>query len=164
VAQDDSTLAGIVLLAGPGKNGRAILTDQFRRPIETARDLSDSARRLQLRQVAQRVEQIVQSTAWTRWFADYDPLPTARRVRVPVLILQGALDRQVSAGQADTLAAAFRAGGNRDVTLKTYPDLNHLFLQTDGDGSPTEYPALKDAMLPAGLQTDIAAWLKAHLR
>lgn len=164
VAKDDATLAGIVLLAGPGKAGRAILTDQFRRPIETARDLSDSARRLQLRQVPQRVEQIVQSSAWTRWFADYNPLPTAPAVRVPVLILQGALDRQVSAGQADTLAAAFRAGGNRDVTVKTYPDLNHLFLHTDGDGSPAEYPALKDAMLPAGMLNDIATWLQAHLR
>jgi alpha-beta hydrolase superfamily lysophospholipase len=164
VARDDPSLAGIVLLAGPGKNGRAILTDQFRRPIETAPDLSDSARRAQLAQVPQRVDQMTQTNAWTRWFADYDPLPTARRVRVPVLILQGALDRQVSAGQADTLGAAFRAGGNRDVTVKVYSGLNHLFLRTDGDGSPTEYPSLKDPVLPLALQNDIATWLKARLR
>jgi alpha-beta hydrolase superfamily lysophospholipase len=81
-----------------------------------------------------------------------------------VLILEGALDRQVSAGQADTLAAAFRVGGNRDVTLKVYPGLNHLFLHTDGDGSPSEYPTLKDTTMPAAVQGDIAAWLKAHLR
>jgi alpha-beta hydrolase superfamily lysophospholipase len=164
VAKDDARLAGIVLLAGPGKGGRAILIDQFRRPIETAPDLPDSTRRAQLALVAQRVDQVVQSTPWTRWFAAYDPLPTARAVRVPVLILQGALDRQVSAGQADTLAAAFRAGGNRDITVKVYPGLNHLFLHTDGDGSPIEYATLKDTVMPPAVQGDIAAWLKAHLR
>jgi uncharacterized protein len=164
VARADATLAAIVLLAGPGKVGRAILVDQFRRPIETAPDLPDSARRAQLALVSQRVDQVVQSSPWTRWFAAYDPLPTARAVRVPVLILQGALDRQVSAGQADTLAAAFRAGGNTDVTVKVYPGLNHLFLHTDGDGSPTEYPTLKDTTLPAAVQDDIATWLRAHLR
>lgn len=164
VAQDDATLAGIVLLAGPGKGGRAILADQFRRPIETAPDLSDSARRAQLALVPQRVDEMVQSTPWTRWFATYDPLPTARAVRVPVLILQGALDRQVSAGQADTLATAFRAGGNRDVTVNVYPGLNHLFLHTDGDGSPTEYMTLKDASLPAAVLDDIATWLTGHMR
>lgn len=164
VAKEDSTLGGIVLLAGPGKIGRAILVDQFRRPIETAPDLTDSSRRAQLALVSQRVDQVVQSSPWTRWFAVYDPLPTARAVRVPVLILQGALDRQVSAGQADTLAAAFRGGGDRDVTVKVYPGLNHLFLHTDGDGSPSEYATLKDTTIPILVQDDIAAWLSAHLR
>ena len=164
VAKNDSKLAGIVLLAGPGKTGRAILTDQFRRPIETAPDLSDSARRAQLALVPGRVDQAVQSNPWMRWFAPYDPLPTARAVRVPVLILQGALDRQVSAGQADTLAAAFRAGGDRDVTVTVYPGLNHLFLHTDGDGSPIEYPTLKDTTIPVQVQDDIASWLMARLR
>jgi hypothetical protein len=164
VAARDSALAGIVLLAAPAKPGRAILDDQFRRPIETAPGLSDSARQAQLAQVSQRVSDWANLNPWTRWFADYDPLTTARRVTVPVLILQGALDRQVSAGQADTLAATLRAAGNRDVTAKVYPGLNHLFLRTDGDGSPVEYPGLKDVKLPAPVLDDIAAWLAVRLR
>jgi alpha-beta hydrolase superfamily lysophospholipase len=163
VASADSTLAGIVLLAGPAKPGRAILIDQLRRPIETAPGLSDSARAAQLAGVPQAVERIAGSSAWMRWFADYDPLVTARRVTVPVLILQGALDRQVSAGQADTLAAALRAAGNRDVTEKVYPGLNHLFLHSAGDGSPSEYPTLKDTKLPAQVLDDLAAWLRMKL-
>ncbi len=163
VAADDPGLAGIVLLAGPAKTGRAILLDQFRRPIETAPGLSDSSRAAQLAGVPQAVEQWTRTNAWTKWFADYDPLATVRRVRVPVLILQGALDRQVSVGQADTLAAALRVAGNRDVTEKVYLGLNHLFLHTDGDGSPSEYPTLKDTKLPALVLDDIAAWLRMKL-
>ena len=163
VAAQDAAIAGIVLLAGPSKTGRAILLDQLRRPIETAPGLSDSARAAQLARVPQALDRLLQSSAWMRWFADYDPLATARRVRAPALILQGALDRQVSAGQADTLAATLRAAGNRDVTEKVYPGLNHLFLHTDGDGSPSEYPTLKDAKLPAQVLDDLAAWLRTRL-
>lgn len=164
VAMNDSKLAGIVLMAGPGKSGRAILLDQFRRPIENTPGLSDSARAAQLAKVPQTVEQFSQANAWTRWFADYDPVPTLRRVRVPVLVLQGALDRQVSAGQADTVAATLRSAGNRDVTEKVYPGLNHLFLHTDGDGSPTEYPGLKDTKVPGYVLDDVASWLITRLR
>jgi fermentation-respiration switch protein FrsA (DUF1100 family) len=96
------------------------------------------------------------------WFIDYDPLPTARKVKVPVLILQGALDRQISAGQADTLAAAIRAAGNRDVTEKVFPGLNHLFLHTTGDGSPIEYPGLTDTQVGPEVLDEIATWVKAH--
>jgi alpha-beta hydrolase superfamily lysophospholipase len=163
-AVQDPTLAGIVLLAGPGKTGRAILTDQLTRPIETAPGLSDSMRAAELAKVPTRIDQLAQASAWMKWFLDYDPLATARRVKVPVLVLQGALDRQVSAGQADTLAAAFRAGGDRDVTERVYPGLNHLFLHTTGDGSPTEYPGLKDTAIPAEVLDEIAGWLTAHLR
>jgi alpha-beta hydrolase superfamily lysophospholipase len=162
VAASDSRLAGIVLLAGPAKTGRAILTYQFSRPIETAPGLADSVRRAQLAQVPERVQQFAQANAWTKWFIDYDPLATARKVKVPVLILQGALDRQISAGQADTLARTMREAGNRDVTEKVYPGLNHLFLHTSGDGSPIEYPGLKDTAVPAAVLDEIAAWVQAH--
>ena len=163
VAAQDPRLGGIVLLAGPSKPGRAILVDQLRRPIETAPGLSDSARAAQLARVPEVVDGMVKGNAWLRWFADYDPLSTARRVRVPVLILQGALDRQVTAGQADTLADALRSAGNRDVTEKVYPGLNHLFLHTEGDGSPSEYPTLKDTRLPAEVLDDVAGWLRVKL-
>lgn len=164
VAMNDPKLAGIVLLAGPGKSGRAILTDQLRRPIEHAPGMSDSARAAQLAKVPQMVEQFSQANAWTRWLANYDPLPTLRRVRVPVLVLQGALDRQVSAGQADTVAATLRTAGNRDVIAKVYPGLNHLFLPTDGDGAPIEYPGLTNTKLPVVVLDDLAAWLTVRLR
>lgn len=164
VAADDPRIAAVVVMAGPAKNGRAIITDQFRWPIEHAPGLPDAERARLLAKVAPDVDSWVGLNSWTRWFADYDPLPTARRLRQPVLILQGALDRQVSAGQADTLAAAIKAAGNRDVTLRVYPRLNHLFLPTDGDGSPADYPGLKDRALPAAVLDTITQWLTARLR
>jgi uncharacterized protein len=164
VAAADPAIAALVVMAGPGKSGAAIVRDQFTRPIETAPGLSAEDRQRQLAAVEQRLAEWVNSSPWSRFFATYDPLATARRLRQPVLILQGALDRQVSAGQADTLAAAVRAGGNRDVTVRVYPRLNHLFLVTDGDGSPQEYGTLRDTALPAEVLDQLASWLRSRLR
>ncbi len=160
----DPRIAGVVMMAGPGKPGRAILRDQFTRPILTAPGLDDSTRQRLLADVPRQLDEFAAANPWTRWFDTWDPLATARRVRVPVLILQGALDRQVSAGQADTLAAAMRAAGNRRVTVKVYPGLNHLFLPTDGDGSPSEYPGLRQQALPDEVLDDIAGWLERVVR
>jgi dienelactone hydrolase len=164
VAAGDARVAAVVILAGPGKDGRAIVRDQLRRPIEQAVGLPADERARQLADLDKRVSEWVGMNPWTRWFADYDPLPVARRLRQPVLILHGALDRQVSVGQADTLAAAIRGAGNRDVTLTIYPRLNHLFLPTDGDGSPADYPGLPQRTLPAELLDTLTAWLVTRLK
>jgi len=163
IASRDPRLAAVVVMAGPGKDGLAILRDQVAWPYLSAPAL-DSAERVRLIADAQR--QIAADTAvgpWMRFFRAYDPLPTARRVRQPVLILQGAVDRQVSAGQADTLAAAMRAGGNRDVTVRVFPHLNHLFLVSPTDGSPSEYASLADANVGADVLDTMATWLEARL-
>src|SRR5690606_26636017 len=43
--------------------------------------------------IEQQVRQVV--TPWFRYFIDYDPRPTLRRVKVPVLAVNGSLDLQV---------------------------------------------------------------------
>jgi len=164
VAAKDPRVAAIVMMAGTAKPGVQVLLDQSLGPIERDTDLSPE-RRTELEAQARRavVADTASGSPWLRWFRSYDPLPTARRVRQPVLILQGAVDRQVSAGQADTLATAMRAAGNRDVTERVFPHLNHLFLFSPTDGSFSEYPALKDTSIPNSVLDTMADWLAARL-
>jgi dipeptidyl aminopeptidase/acylaminoacyl peptidase len=98
-----------------------------------------------------------------KFFMAHDPLATARQVRTPVLILNGGTDRQVTPEQVPVLAAAFRAGGNRDVTTHVFPDLNHLFVY-DPDGKPEGYSKLpRSAVEPQviGMSVD---WLVKRLK
>jgi hypothetical protein len=158
------SVAALVLMAGTAKNGVEVLKDQVAWPIESTPGLSPE-RRAQLRAEAVRaIETDTTANLWLRFFRQYEPLPTARRVRQPVLILQGALDRQVSAGQADSLGAAVRAGGNRDVTARVFPGLNHLFVPSPTDGSPSEYASLSDAAVNREVLDVMAAWLAQRLR
>ncbi|MFI5280970.1 MAG: alpha/beta hydrolase family protein [Gemmatimonadales bacterium] len=166
VAADDRQLAALVVMAGTGKTMRLVVRDQFLYPVERAQGLTDVQRDTARAQALRGAEEFINSPLpYLRQAKDYDPLPTARRVRAPVLIVQGALDRQVSAGQADTLAAAMRGAGNRDVTVRKFEGLNHLFLRSpSGTGAPDEYASLTDAAVPADVLDTIATWLAARLR
>lgn len=96
---------------------------------------------------------------WFRWFLRYDPAPALRALRMPVLALNGALDRQVlpAANLAGIRAAT---AGNRDVTATELPGLNHLF-QTARTGGLGEYAEIEETMAPVVLET-VAAWIKAR--
>ena len=96
---------------------------------------------------------------WFRYFAGYDPAPVLARIRVPVLAINGALDRQVVA--AENLAGIRAAmAGNRDLTVIELPGLNHLF-QTARTGGVGEYAEIEETFAPAAMAT-IAGWIRAR--
>lgn len=134
VAATDTTLRGIILLSAPAHTGRRILDYQ-------KAELSEDMMKL----------------PWVRWFVDYDPLPVARRVQAPVLILHGETDRQVTADQAPLLAAAYRESGNQDVTVHIMPGINHLFLK-DVTGAVAGYGSLTDTKVPEDVLALIRRW------
>jgi dienelactone hydrolase len=165
VGVEDKKLAALVIMAGTAKVGRAVLRDQARWPTISNKDLSAAERTSQLASADSAIAaDSAAPGAWYQWFYHYDPLPTARKVTQPTLILQGALDRQVSAGQADTLARAIRAGGNKQVTVQVFPGLNHLFLPSPTDGSPGEYGSLKVVLVPANVLDVLTSWLSRTLK
>lgn len=94
------------------------------------------------------------------WLAlrDYDAAERARTLQMPLLILQGQRDYQVT---MDDFARWKQALGNRkDVRFISYPKLNHLFMAGEGPGTPAEY------MIPGNVAEDvvrdIAAWIDAQ--
>jgi pimeloyl-ACP methyl ester carboxylesterase len=98
------------------------------------------------------------SSPWFRFFIDYDPRPTLRKVKAPVLAVNGELDRQVLADQnLPAIEQALREGKNPDVTVRRLPGLNHLF-QTAKTGSPQEYAQIEETMSPAVLDT-VTHWI-----
>ena len=100
-------------------------------------------------------------TPWYRSIVAYDPAPTLMRVKVPVLAINGELDLQVPAKENLTvIAAALKAGGNKDYKTVELPRLNHLF-QTARTGLPVEYGQIEETISPEALKT-ISDWLLQH--
>jgi pimeloyl-ACP methyl ester carboxylesterase len=100
-------------------------------------------------------------TPWFRYFLTYDPRPALRRVRCPVLAVNGAKDMQVPPKEnLREIAAALKAGGNKDCTVKELPGLNHLF-QTAFTGSPAEYARIEETISPVALKV-IGDWIVRH--
>lgn len=173
VAAGDSQIAGIVLMAGDGKRGDLISKEQLNDALERA-NLTDEQKNAE-RAKQEEVIRAVQTGAdlskypeqvripWIKEFWTYDPLPTIRKVRQPILILQGALDRQITVEQAGMLEQAARAGGNKDVTTRIFPNLNHLFLPAK-TGSFSEYTTLETSAVGDDVLKILGDWLTVKLK
>lgn len=164
VAEKEPTLRAIVLLAGIAQPGRTALHFQLKNLIEHNATLTPETRASQIADIPKRMEAMMAADPWMKFFLTYDPAATMRRVKTPVLILTGSRDQQAVPAEVALQEAAFKEGGNKDVTARVVPDVNHLFVQ-DTDGFPGNY-----AKLPAPLmvRTDvlemITDWLAQRLR
>jgi hypothetical protein len=88
--------------------------------------------------------------------ATYDPVVTAQSLHIPLLILQGKRDYQVTMTDFARWNETFFGGTS--VTLKTYPTLNHLFIA--GTGVPTNVEYSVEGHVAEEVVADIAAWIK----
>jgi len=98
---------------------------------------------------------------WMRFFVTFDPRPTLEKVKCPVLALVGSKDFQVTPREnLAAIEAALAAGGNRDVTAKELPGLNHMF-QTAQTGALSEYARIQETIAPTALD-EISRWILAR--
>lgn len=83
------------------------------------------------------------NSPWIIYYMNYDPLPTLKQVKCPVLMLFGELDTQVTPEQnAKLMETALKEAGNKNVTSAIIPEANHLF-QKAKTGNPAEYATLE---------------------
>ncbi len=98
---------------------------------------------------------------WMRGFIALDPRPYFGRIKVPVLALNGGLDRQVLPREnLPEMKKALRH--DVDVTVREMPGLNHLF-QTAKTGAVAEYAEIDETMSPAVL-TLVSDWIARHAK
>jgi fermentation-respiration switch protein FrsA (DUF1100 family) len=103
------------------------------------------------------------TSKWLRFFVTHDPKETLRKVKCPVLAINGSLDTQVPAKvNLSAIEQALREGKNPDFTVKELPGLNHLF-QTAKTGGVDEYGRIEETISPVALET-VAKWIASHTR
>lgn len=164
VAEKEPTLRAIVLLAGIAQPGRTALQFQLKNLIEHNTKLTPEMRASQIAEIPKRMEAMMAADPWMKFFLTYDPAPAMRRLKTPVLILTGSRDQQAVPEEVALQEAAFKEGGNKDVTARVLPDLNHLFVQ-DTDGYPGNYSKLPaPVMMRADVVEMITDWLVQRLR
>lgn len=131
------------------KDFDAKLTDEYRKKLGVDRGFS--------------VMQMAGSPTWLRFFATNDPSAAIRKVKCPVLALNGDKDLIVSAKEnLPAIEGALREGGNTDYTIKLMPNLNHM-MQTCEVGAPWEYLHIEETMSPKALEL-VADWIKDHVK
>ena len=164
IGASDPKVEAVVMMAGVAKRGADVSFEQQADLLRSDTTMTDAAKnelREQQKEVVRKVlagESVPGINAWTREYFAYDPLPTARKIKQPLLILQGERDRQVDQSHAQILADAVRGAGNRDVTVKIFPTLNHLFLPST-TGSFSEYSHLSTTKVPDVVLDALADWI-----
>lgn len=96
-----------------------------------------------------------------RSFLFYDPAVALRKLKVPVLALNGSRDLQVPPKQnLPAIQAALTAAGNSDFRVRELPGLNHLF-QNCKKCTVQEYAELEETFSPVALEV-MGDWLLKH--
>lgn len=118
----------------------------------------DTARKSMLtEQLISGVESVF--TPWFLFFINYDPAEYLSNVKCPVLALNGGKDVQVEAiSNLEAIKHTLEASGNKQVTTKLFPELNHLF-QTAKTGAPREYAQIEETFSEEAMQL-ISDWIK----
>ena len=189
IAARRADVAMIVLLAGPGVDGRQISISQSRAIAEAAGAGTDSLDKQDefltavfkeldeegtcsdefidelvkddpdTRSVAEATIARLDSN-WFKFFMNYDPVPALKKVKCPVLVLNGKKDLQVLVDlNVDAIESALRDGGNTSFETHKLDNMNHLFQETEGPGLMTDYGRLEETFSPKALAI-ISDWLK----
>jgi pimeloyl-ACP methyl ester carboxylesterase len=169
----EKKIAGLVLMAGMGIPGRELILEQ-QQALLARTSLSEAERAekvaLQKKILDAAIEQkgwegvppdvrATVDTPWYRSLITFDPAPVMAGIKQPILILQGAVDKQVLPYHADRLAELAR---NRkkagSVEVKLVPSLNHLLVAAN-TGEVSEYQSLESKSISPEVAAAVAAWV-----
>jgi uncharacterized protein len=172
IATGDPEIAGLILFAAAERPLEKMIIDQLRYlsslpgvpPDQAQKQMADA------QQAAKAIEspdlkkgdmvEIMGTKVPASYFLDlrgYDPAEAAAKLKIPMLVLQGGRDYQVTASD-DFEVWKKDLNGHANVTFKLYPDLNHLFQVGEGKSTPAEYQ--KAGHVAPEVVTDVADWVK----
>ena len=170
IAERSKELAGIILLAGLARPLEDAIVEQT--TYLTALSDTSAAAKAKIATVKQQALNIkrigtadfdakvplllnIPSSYWA--FANaYKPVNVAAKLSLPILILQGERDYQVTMEDF----GLWRTGliGHKNVHFKSYPKLNHLMQEGSGKSVPAEYG--QPSSIPDYVVNDVASFVR----
>ena len=161
IAEADGKLAGMVLMAGNVRPLEDLLVEQVEYmgikgdQLERSKALQAKVKKLE---PADEDSPALGGKPVSYWLdlKDYDPAASAKKLGIPILILQGERDYQVTMTDFNLWKAA--VGNSKGVVMKSYPSLNHLFVPGEGKSMPAEYA--KPGHVSPAVIDDIAKFIK----
>lgn len=177
IAEGDEHVAGIIIMAGSTRPFGAIIVDQVKY-LTSLHGQPTEEEQKQIQAAEEAAKQIdsptLTATATVNvlgasvpgsYFLDlrkYAPAETAARLEIPILVLQGERDYQVTHEDFEGWQKAL--AGKPRATLKVYPGLTHLFMPSTAPGSGPGTPADYDqpGHVSETVIADIAKWIASN--
>jgi dienelactone hydrolase len=160
IMQADPNLAGVIVMAGSVRPLEEIIVEQFAYLFGLEGEMT-AAQQAKLAAI-QRDPWVALPGATAKYKADlknYNPVTLAAASPVPMLILEGERDYQVRMKDFDLWKTGL--AHRQNVTMRSYPKLNHLFVAGEGRSTPQEYD--KPGHVSPEAIGDIADWIRARV-
>lgn len=163
-------IKGIVMMAAPVTNLVDIIPQQVEY-IAMLNDTVSNAEQMQITSIKWMVDKIKSpslsdktpkgmlmgaSAHYWKSVLNYNQAATAKGLKIPVLIMNGARDYQVP--EKEFNAWKKELAGKPNVQFMLYPKLNHLFLEGDRRSEPAEYEL--PGHIPQYVIDDLAKFIK----
>lgn len=145
-------VAGGIVLAGPARTMRELLTEQL---AYLASVKGESETDVQV-QVDGMMASLPES--YREMDNSYRPLEAAAALEIPLLFLQGERDYQVTMQDFGLWRSAL--AGKADVSFKSYVGLNHILQEGTGKSVPAEYE--EKGSVPQYVIDDIANFIQKY--
>jgi dienelactone hydrolase len=168
IAQENPKIACLIIMAGNTRPLEDLVLDQvsYLSSLEGRRS-SDQLKKL--KQLADTVKQLkpgnnapsrdlllgVPISYWLD-LKGYNPSAEAGKLALPMLILQGERDYQVTMADFNGWKEALK--DHKNVTFRSYTALNHLFITGEGKSKPAEYS--QAGHVAVEVIDEISAWVK----
>jgi uncharacterized protein len=167
-AQKPAGICGLILIGAAGKPIGEVLRDQLKANPANAPLLPEAFAAIDSLESGKRVPEAGLPAPLRPLLADklqpywidlmaHDPAKLIAAIKLPILILQGDRDIQVSVADAQVLKAA-----QPRATLKVLPGINHVFKPVASDDRAANVATYVDASLPISplIAQDVAAFVR----
>jgi len=165
----DPRIAGFIILAGATRPLEDVIVEQltYLFGLDGVTDEQEQKRLDESKKLRERIKALTPAdtasagpifaapAAYWLDLRNYDPPALAGKLTVPLLIMQGGRDYQVTKTDFDRWRSALKNKPN--VTFSLYPLLNHLFIEGQGQSTPSEYE--RAGHVSEEVVTDIIRWL-----
>ena len=146
VASRNSDVDFLILLAGPGVKGIDVLIEQ-NKAIYKANKIPNKELEKQIETLKSRKFEGADQP-WMKCFLDLEPAEYLKKVKQPILVLNGTKDLQVLYKQnLPAIKKALKKAGNKSFEIHKLKGMNHLF-QECKTGSPNEYYEIEQTISP----------------
>ncbi len=165
-------LNGIILAAAPARKLTDIIIEQNKYFFDLSKDTTTAGKK-QMDEILSTVEKskltqlgnmkpdsIIIGLPASYWINlnNYDQIATAKKLNKRMLVVQGGNDFQVSQKDFNLWDAALNK--KKNVSLKFYPELNHLLTVQTEKGTTAQYQ--NPANVSEKLIEDVALWIKGQ--
>jgi dienelactone hydrolase len=171
LGQMDPELAGIIIMAGITRPLEDTILDQFTYLYHLSGDITDP-QKAELEALEVKVDRVKDlkigdqissqelplgiSVAYWLDLRTHNTVDAAKTLKMPVLVLQGGRDYQVLAA-VDFQRWKDALKDRDNVTFELFPELNHLFIEGEGESTPQEY--LVEGHVAEEVIDTIAQWI-----